>query len=405
MTKYVRSFWLDQFPKSRVPAYPRYRGPREADAVVIGGGLTGCATAYALAAAGMKPLVLEADQIGRGGTAFASGWIADDPGVTFGEIEREDGLRNARKAWQAWRRAARDFSSLLRRLDIKCHLEPKSAVTVAVTPDEIARLKKDRQARIAAGVDTPAVNARAIRGDAAVDGGFGLRARDNATIDPYRASLGLAAAAIQRGAEIYERSPVRRITFTRKHADVFTADGTIRTHHVLVTTGLPTALFHSLARHFWFRSTYFALTEPLPAKVRRQLGRPDVVLRDSVQPPHIVRWIDDERVLIGGADGPTAPARQRDKVAVQRTGQLMYELSTLYPDVSGALPEYGWIADYARTADGLPYIGAHRNFPFHVFAFGGASQSVTGSYLASRILLRHCSGEMDPSDQAFGFHR
>jgi glycine/D-amino acid oxidase-like deaminating enzyme len=124
-----------------------------------------------------------------------------------------------------------------------------------------------------------------------------------------------------------------------------------------------------------------------------------------VQPPHIVRWIDDERVLIGGADGPTAPARQRDKVAVQRTGQLMYELSTLYPDVSGALPEYGWIADYARTADGLPYIGAHRNFPFHVFAFGGASQSVTGSYLASRILLRHCSGEMDPSDQAFGFHR
>src|SRR5262252_2686806 len=172
MTKYVRSFWLDQFPKSRVPSYLRFRGPRDGVVVIIGGGLTGAATAYALAAAGMKPLVLEAEQLGRGGTAFASGWIADDPGVTFAEIEREDGLRNARRAWQAWRRAALDFSALLRRLDIKCHLESKSAVTAAVTPDDIARLKKDRQARIAAGFETPAVNARAIRGDASIDAGF-----------------------------------------------------------------------------------------------------------------------------------------------------------------------------------------------------------------------------------------
>ena len=44
---------------------------------------------------------------------------------------------------------------------------------------------------------------------------------------------------------------------------------------------------------------------------------------------------------------------------------------------------------YARTADGLPYIGPHRNFPHHLFAFGDSSHSVTGAYLASRILLRH----------------
>lgn len=405
MTKYNKSYWIDQFPKSRVPSHPSYRGAQQADAVVIGGGLTGCVTAYALAAAGMKPLVLEAAQLGRGGTAFASGWIAEDPGVAFHELEREVGLRNARRAWQAWRRAARDFSALLRRLDIKCHLEEQRALTAAVTPDQIARLKKDRQARIAAGIEAPALNARAIAKESMLDAGFGLREKDSATIDPYRACLGLAAAAAGRGTEIFERSPVRRITFTRKHADVFTAAGTIRTRRIVVATGLPTALFKSLARHFWFRSTYMTVTEALPAKVRHRMSPPDLVLRDSPDPPHTIRWVDGERVLIAGADGPTPPARQTDKVVVQRTGQLMYELSTLYPDVSGAQPEYGWIADYARTADGLPYIGAHRNFPHHVFAFGGASHSVTGSYLASRILLRHCSGEMDPADDAFGFHR
>jgi len=118
----------------------------------------------------------------------------------------------------------------------------------------------------------------------------------------------------------------------------------------------------------------------------------------------VIRWMDEDRVLIAGADTELAP-RQRDKILVQRTGQLMYELSTLYPEVSGIQPTYGWSADYVRTADGLPYIGAHRNYPFHLFAFGDSSHSVTGSYLASRILLRQYSGELDPADEVFGFHR
>jgi len=66
-------------------------------------------------------------------------------------------------------------------------------------------------------------------------------------------------------------------------------------------------------------------------------------------------------------------------------------------------PQYGWDSTYARTADGLPFIGPHRNFPHHLFAFGGAGNSVTGLYLASRILLRHHQGETDPSDDVFGF--
>jgi glycine/D-amino acid oxidase-like deaminating enzyme len=83
----------------------------------------------------------------------------------------------------------------------------------------------------------------------------------------------------------------------------------------------------------------------------------------------------------------------------------MYELSTLYPEISGIQPAYGWINNYSKTSDGLPYIGAHRNFPHHLFAFGDASHGVTGAYLASRILLRQCSGEVEPADEAFGFHR
>ena len=109
--------------------------------------------------------------------------------------------------------------------------------------------------------------------------------------------------------------------------------------------------------------------------------------------------------MITGADSEAIAPRLRDKVIVQRTGQLMYELSTLYPEISGIRPDYGWAADYARTAEGLPYLGPHRNYPHHLFAFGDSSRSVTGAYLTSRILLRHHSGELDRGDEVFGFHR
>jgi glycine/D-amino acid oxidase-like deaminating enzyme len=148
-----------------------------------------------------------------------------------------------------------------------------------------------------------------------------------------------------------------------------------------------------------------AMTAPVPAAVRRQLGRRDAIVRDLAEPPHVVRWVNDDRLLVGGADMATAPERQRDRIAVQRTGQLMYELSTLHPEMSGVLPQYGWDAPYARTSDGLPYVGPHRNFPHHLFAFGDSSHSVTGAYLASRTLLRYHLDELEPADRYLSFTR
>src|SRR6185503_8933984 len=119
MTKYGRSPWIDAFPKSRVPSYPRQRGPLQVPVVIVGGGLTGCATAYAFAASGIEVVLVEADQIGHGSTGLAAGWIGGDPGVPFVEVEKTNGRAAARDAFKSWRRAALDFAALIRRLEIK----------------------------------------------------------------------------------------------------------------------------------------------------------------------------------------------------------------------------------------------------------------------------------------------
>ena len=90
---------------------------------------------------------------------------------------------------------------------------------------------------------------------------------------------------------------------------------------------------------------------------------------------------------------------------MQRTGQLMYELSLRYPAMSGILPDYAWMAPRVTARDGLLLAGPHRNFPRHLFALGLGATGLTGAFLAARLLLRHYTGEPEPGDEHFGFGR
>lgn len=401
---YGRSYWIDQFPKSRVPSYPKHTGSRDVDVAIIGGGLTGCVTAYVFAAAGLSVALFEAGRIGRAETGAASGWITDEPSVGFSTLDKNLGRRAARHAFQTWRRAALDFQALLRRLEIKAHLESRESLAVAQTAEHAAQLAREHKARREAGLDSLLLSARSIGALAGFPASAALRSKESAVVDPYRVALGVAAAAQARGAEIYERSPVAKTSFTRDRACIHVGSAIIPTKRIVVCTGDLGALFKPLARHVPRRTTYMVLTEPIPARIRRSLGSGDHVIRDSHEPPRRISWVGGDRLLVSGADSDRVSARARDAVLVQRTGQLMYELSTFYPDISGLQPAFGWECDYTATASGLPIVGPHRNYPFHLFATG-EPQSLTSAYLASRVLLRHHLDDAQPSDRVFGFSR
>ena len=207
------------------------------------------------------------------------------------------------------------------------------------------------------------------------------------------------------GAQIFERSAVKKVRGSRKDVELVLDGGTMRAATLIVATGSATAEFKPLRRHFTRRETYLALTEPLPAAMRRQLADPSLAIRDTRRPPRRLRWTQDGRLLLAGGDQDETPARTRDAVLVQRTGDLMYGLLTMYPAISGLQPEFGWEAPSGETADGLMYIGAHRNYPHHLFALGGSPDSATGAFVAARLLLRALQGVPDKGDAVFAWSR
>lgn len=403
-TRYGVSPWVLQFPDVRRPDFPRARGVATADVVIVGGGLTGCATAHACAAAGLKTIVLEAGRIGQGSSGRGAGLLLPEPGPAFRDIVSAHGLRAARHAFQSWRKASLDAAALLKRLSIPCGLLAQDTLAAAWR-DDGRLLRREHDAREAAGLDVAWLSRAQAQKLAPLDASAGLKVRDGFALDPYRACVGLTRAAAKRRARIFERSAVRTITFSRKDVEVATGECTVRARTIVIATGSATHEFRTLRRHFKRREEYFVLTEPVPATVRKAMGMRGVTVSDTRIPTSRLRWTADDRILIAGADQDETAERTRGAVLVQRTGQLMYQLLMMYPAISGLKPEYGWEMSYGQTADGLMYIGSHRNFPNHLFALGGSGDSVTGAFLAARILVRAIQGSSEKADDVFSWAR
>jgi glycine/D-amino acid oxidase-like deaminating enzyme len=402
---YGARYWAARTSAARRKTHPTFRGSQSVDAVVIGAGLTGATAAYVLASAGLDVVVLEAGRLASGGTAAGLGAILPEPDAPYRAVEALTGRRLARTAWEETRRSGLDFAALIRRTGIRADLVETTLAINATTPEQAAMLRKEQAARKDAGLDAPWLAAAAASQELGTDSLGAIRLRDAFLFDPVRATLGLAAAAQSKSARFFEKSEVRRTTFTRKQATVILADGDLRTRLVVVATGEPGALFSSLRRHVRRNWGYAVVTEPLPAVMRRGVGARGAVLTEAGEPRPWIRWLPEDRALFAG--GLTAPpaARQRESLVRPRTLDLMYELSRRYPVISGLPPAAGWDGPIVTTADGLPWIGPHRNYPFHFFAFAFGWHGESLALFAAKAALRFYGQEPRREDAAFSFVR
>ena len=111
MTVYGHSYWAPAAPAARVRG-GALKGSLTADVVVIGGGFTGCAAAYALADAGLDVILLDASRLASGSTEGSIGAILPVPDLPLIETEKTAGKREARMAFTELRRSAADVDFL-----------------------------------------------------------------------------------------------------------------------------------------------------------------------------------------------------------------------------------------------------------------------------------------------------
>ena len=120
--------------RDTLPAYPPLREDLHADAAVVGGGMAGILTAYALHTRGLRVVLLEGSRLASGVTAHTTAKITAQHGLFCERLVHDFGFHLAQQYLRANLCAVRQFRALVQQKRIDCGFSDESSFVYAA-PD------------------------------------------------------------------------------------------------------------------------------------------------------------------------------------------------------------------------------------------------------------------------------
>ena len=345
------SLWAATAPPP--PATEPLEASAQADVLVIGGGYAGLSTALHLAERGVRVMVLEAREIGFGGSGRNGGQVIPglkyDPDALISLFGAERGERLVRFAGST----ADSVFNLIERHAMDVPHVRKGWIQGAHTAGalQLAHGRAAQWARLGADVQPldRAQVARLIGTDRYLGGWVDRRA---GAIQPLSYARGLARAALDAGAIIHTDSPVAGLARAAGKWTATTARGPSVTADrvVMCTNAYGGDLLPRLKTSIIDANTFQVATRPLPEAVRAGIFPEGHVTSDTRNLLLYFRLDHQGRLLMGGRGPFREPKGQQDWAHLERV------MLKLFPQVAGVPFEYRWCGRVAVTRDYLPHL-------------------------------------------------
>lgn len=369
------------------------------DVAVIGGGITGALIADTLGAGGHDVAVFEQRDIGWGSSAASTALLQYEIDTHLTDLSRQHGEANARMAYRACQDAIATLGDVAREIrDVD--YGRSDSLYFASRRRHVRDLRREFQARIAAGLDTQWLDRADIARDYGFDAPAGLVTSAAARLDPYRLAHRLLQRLQRRGAAVHGRTRVVPERATARQVTLLSDAGArVVARQVVVATGYEAQrwLRHGVARN---RSSYACISEPV------ELGAlADTMLWETARPYLYMRSTGDSRLLVGGEDDSIDIPKRRDARVEKKAARLMKRVGDLFPELS-LQPAFSWGGTFAETADGLPFFGPHPQWgPRVLFAMAYGGNGIVYGEIGKQLLRAWIEGRRHPLKALFGFAR
>ncbi|MDX2483546.1 MAG: FAD-binding oxidoreductase [Pseudodonghicola sp.] len=378
-------WWDETAPR---PDWPEARGELRADVAVIGAGFTGLSAALHLAEAGASVVVLDAKYPGWGASGRNGGFCCLGGGhLSDSKIDRRYGRGAANSFHAAEVEAVHLVARLLDRLEIDADTHSHGETQLAHSPRAMGRLRRAAEGWEGATLTEPADLAAEgfsgpFHGALTLPVGFGL--------NPRKYVLGLARAAADVGARIYQNSAAGRIEKTGEGYRIALPQGELRADTVLVCTNgyssedVPDWL---AGRYIPTQSTVL-VTRPLSdSELAAQGWTSDQMAYDTRNLLHYFRLMPDRRFLFGMRGGLMSSPRA--EAAARARNRRDFE--RMFPAWSAVESAHNWSGMVCLSRNRMPYVGPvpGRAGMFAGLAYHGngvAMGSYAGRLLADLVL-------------------
>jgi len=372
--------------EAALPEQPALRGAQRADVAVLGAGYTGLTAALALAEAGHRVIVLEAQRIGWGASGRNGGQAIVGYGCEQSTLENLLGPQEARLLFDLSREGMARLRERIQRHAIDCHWRDGYA-HVPLKPRQTRALR--------AGIDEMAQRydyplqwwdrgtLRTHLGSDLYEGAVYDAASGH--LHPLAYAHGLARAALAAGVVIHECSPVQRIA-AGKQPVLHTAHGEVRADFAVIAGN---AWLRGIAPELEARimpvGTYIGATPVLGAERARQLIGNDMAVSDANWALDYFRLSHDHRLLFGGRASYSSlpPPGLR--------GLMQRRMERVFPQLHGVGFEYLWGGYVDITRNRAPDWGRLGSNLYYAQGFSG--HGVASSGLAGQLIAEAISGQ------------
>lgn len=374
------------------PAGGRLDGGIDADIAIVGAGYTGLSTALHLAEGGAEAAVLEAAEIGFGGSGRNVGLLNAGMWVQPDEVPARLGPEHGERTLSLLGAGPAEVARLIERYNIPCELEMQGTLHCAVGRKGLAELEQRAAQWQRRGAPVELLDAR----EAAARTGTGRYAgalldRRAGTLQPLAYARGLARAASGKGVKLFTASPVRSLSREGDRWIVRTPRGEVRAHWVVAATDIYGSGHFQTTGEGQVRLPYFNFaTAPLSSDLTR-----------SILPNREGAW--DTRAILSSFRMDKAGRLVFGSVGALRNGGhavhaawARHEIARLFPHLKGVDFEHAWYGMIGMTEDSMPRLQMFA--PDFVGIYGYNGRGIAPGTVFGRILAGFVTGTLKESD-------
>ncbi len=363
----------------------------KADAVIIGGGVMGCAIAYNLAKEGLKPVIIEKSDIGGEASGSNGGGVRQS-------------ARNLKEMPLAIE-SIQMYGHLHEELGMDVEYVRQGNLRLCTSDEELETMRKSVETQRAVGLELKMLDRKQVLeinpyvGDKVIGASF---CPTDGHVNPFLVTYGFFKKAKSLGARFHTHEEAAEIRLQKgKVTAVVTDKNTFETDLVVDAAGIAgRKIANMVGLDFPMRPLFSQalITEPYPALFRQMIGHAKGLFygRQTVHGPFF--W--------GGFVGT--------EQFIHREGKPLFHfiepaISRLVIDFFPVLKDLHvirtWSGLIAQVSDSIPVLGFTQEVPGFIFATGFSGHGFGLAPVIGRLiseLIMDCSTSIPISDFCYG---
>lgn len=365
--------------------------PQKADAVIIGGGVMGCAIAYNLAKEGLKSVVIEKSDIGGEASGSNGGGVRQS-------------ARNLKEMPLAME-SIQIYGQLHEELGMDVEYVREGNLRLCTSDEELETMRQSIENQKTTGLELEMLDRKQVLdinpyiGEKVIGASF---CPTDGHVNPFLVTYGFFKKAKSLGAQFYTHEEAREIRLQKgKVAAVVTDKNAFETDLVVDAAGIAgRKVANMVGLDFPMRPLFSEalITEPYPALFKQMIGHAKGLFygRQTVHGPFF--W--------GGFVGTEQFIYREGKPLFHYIGPATSKMVIdFFPVLKDVHVIRTWSGLIAQMSDGIPVLGFAQEVPGFVFATGFSGHGFGLAPVIGRLiseLILDCTTSIPISDFCYG---